>query len=77
MTSLESTKNRLIDRILAVNDEKFLEAIENVILTSGREKEVLLYPEQIEMLMMSDTDIENGNIVAESDLEKLDSKWMY
>lgn len=77
MTSLESTKNRLIDRILAVNDEKFLEAIENVIMTSGHENEVLLYPEQIEMLTMSDADIENGNVVAESDLEKLDSKWMY
>ena len=77
MTSLEITKNRLIDRILAVDDEGFLEAIERVILTSGRENVVSLYPEQVEMLMMSEADIENENIVTEGDLEELDSKWMY
>ena len=29
------------------------------------------------MLMMSDADIENGNVVLDSELDKLDSEWLY
>jgi len=74
MTTLDSIKNRLVDRILAVQDEKFLEAVERIFVTTQKEEIVKLYPEQIEMLMMSDADIAEGNVVSESELEKLDSK---
>ena len=57
MTTLDSIKNRLIDRILAVQNEKFLEAIEKIFVTTQKEEVVKLYPEQMEMLMMSDADI--------------------
>jgi len=77
MTTLESIKNRLVDRILAVQDEKFLEAVERIFVTSQKEVIVKLYPEQREMLMMSDADITEGNVVSESELEKLDSQWLY
>lgn len=77
MTTLESIKNRLVDRILAVQDEKFLEAIERIFVTTQKEEIVKLYPEQRETLMMSDADIAEGNVVSESELEKLDSQWMY
>ena len=77
MTTLESIKNRLVDRILAVHDEKFLEAVERIFVTTQNEEIVKLYPEQREMLMMSDADIAAGNVVSESELEKLDSQWLY
>ncbi len=77
MTTLESIKNRLVDRILAVQDEKFLEAVERIFVTTQKEEIVKLYPEQREMLMMSDADIAEGNVVSESELEKLDSQWMH
>jgi hypothetical protein len=77
MTTLESIKNRLVDRILAVQDEKFLEAVERIFVTTQKEEIVKLYPEQREMLMMSDADIVDGNIVSESELDKLDSQWLY
>jgi hypothetical protein len=77
MTTLESIKNRLVDRILAVQDEKFLEAIEKIFVTTQKEEIVKLYPEQKEMLMMSDADIVDGNVVSESELDKLDSQWLY
>jgi len=77
MTTLESIRNRLIDRILLAQNEKFLEAIEKIFVTTQNEEEIKLYPEQKEMLMMSDTDIEKGNVVSESELEKMDSKWLY
>jgi hypothetical protein len=77
MTTLESIKNRLVDRILAVQDEKFLEAVERIFVTTQKEETVKLYPEQKEMLMMSDADIAAGNFISESELEKLDSQWLY
>jgi len=77
MTTLESIKNRLVDRILAVQDEKFLEAVEKIFVTTQKEEIVKLYPEQKEMLMMSDADIAAGHVVSESELDKLDSQWLY
>jgi len=77
MTTLESIKNRLVDRILAAQDEKFLEAVERIFVTTQKEEIVKLYPEQKEMLMMSDADIVDGNVVSESELDKLDSQWLY
>jgi hypothetical protein len=77
MTTLESIKNRLVDRILAVQDEKFLEAVERIFVTTQKDEIVKLYPEQKEMLMMSDADIAAGHVVSESELDKLDSQWLY
>jgi hypothetical protein len=77
MTTLESIKNRLVDRILAVQDEKFLEAVESIFVTTQKEEIVKLYPKQIEMLMMSDADIAAGNVVSESELDKLDCPWLF
>jgi hypothetical protein len=77
MTTLESIKNRLVDRILAVQDEKFLEAVERIFVKTQKEEIVKLYLEQKEMLMMSDADIAAGHVVSESELEKLDSQWLY
>lgn len=73
MTSLDSIKNRLIDRILAASNEKLLEAIENIFVSIQKEEVVSLSSEQIEMLLMSEQDIKNGNLVSESELDKLDT----
>ena len=75
MTTLNSIKNRLIDRILAASNEKLLEAIENIFVSTQKEEVVSLSSEQIEMLMMSEQDIKNGNLVSESELDKLDTQW--
>jgi hypothetical protein len=77
MTTLDSIKNRLIDKILAAQNEKFLEAVEKIFVTTQKEEIVKLYPEQMEMLMMSDADIASGNVVSEAELDKQDSQWMY
>jgi len=76
METLRVVKNRLIDRILATNNEKLLEAIDSIFDTVQKETPVSLSSEQIEMLIMSEQDIKYGDIVSESELEKLDSKWL-
>jgi len=74
MEAIENLKNRLIDEILVTKNKQLLEAIEKI-FTSTRNKNVSLTSEQIEMLEMSVQDIENGNLVSESNLDKLDKQW--
>jgi len=75
MKNIEIIKNRLIDRVLATNNEKLLKAIESIFDSTNEEERVMYSSEQIEMLQMSDMDIEKGNIVSEEDLNKFDAEW--
>ena len=65
MNSLEVTRNKLIDRILASSNEKFLEAIETIFISSNESELVNLSSAQIEMIQMSELDIKNGNVLSE------------
>lgn len=76
MTTLDSIKNRLIDRILVARNEELLTAIENIFNSTQNEEQLALNSVQIEMLMMSEKDIENDDLISEDDLNTSDSKWM-
>ncbi len=76
MEGLESIKNNLIDRILATKNEKLLKAISNIFESTQVDETLTLTSEQIEMLNMSEKDIENGNLISESDLNKADTQWL-
>jgi hypothetical protein len=76
MTGIETIKNNLIDRILATRNEKLLQAISNIFESIQTDDIVSLSSEQIEMLLMSEKDIESGNLISESELNESDSKWL-
>lgn len=76
MNTLENIKNSLIDRILATRNEKLLEAIKSIFDSTQSEEIISLSTEQIEMLSMSEKDIEYGKLVSESELSNRDSKWL-
>lgn len=77
MSGLDILKNNLIDRILATRNEKLLKAINNIFdSTQAIEEVVSLSSEQIEMLYMSEKDIETENLISESELNKIDSEWL-
>lgn len=76
MNALENIKNSLIDRILATRNERLLEAIKSILDSTLSEEIVGLSTEQIEMLSMSEIDIEEGKFVSEAALSKSDSKWL-
>ena len=76
MNALENIKNNLIDRILATRNEQLLEAIKSIFDSTQSEDIISLSTEQIEMLSMSEKDIEEGKLVSESELSKRDSKWL-
>ena len=64
MTGLDNLKNNLIDLILATKNEKLLTAISNIFKSTQSEGIISLSSEQIEMLLMSDKHIEDGNLVS-------------
>ena len=76
MNALENIKNSLIDRILATRNEQLLEAIKSIFDSTQSEEIISLSTEQIEMLSMSEKDIESGKFISETELNKRDSKWL-
>ena len=76
MTRLDIIKNKLIDRIMLSKDERLLNEI-NEILTSKQSDEIFkLNSYQLEMLELSEKDINEGNLTSEEDLDKEDSEWL-
>ncbi|MGO4819767.1 hypothetical protein [Flavobacterium sp. W22_SRS_FP1] len=76
MNALENIKNSLIDRILATRNEQLLEAIKSIFDSTQSEEIISLSTEQIEMLAMSEKDIEEGQFISEAELDKRDAKWL-
>ena len=76
MTTLDVIKNSLIDRIIATNNERLLSAIAGIFESTQAEEKVHLSSEQIEMLIMSEKDIECGNLISEEELKKADLEWL-
>jgi hypothetical protein len=76
MTTLVKIKNRLIDRILITKDEKLLNAIDTIFNSTHSDEKYPLDSHQIEMLLMSEQDILDGNLISAEELEKSDEKWM-
>lgn len=76
MNTMQQTKNRLINRILATKNQDLLLAVDTILATAQPSETLTLTSEQIEMLLMSELDIASGNLISEEELDKLDSQWM-
>jgi len=76
MTSFERIKQELIDTIMVSKNEKLLEAVSQIFASSDSAEKPKLDSYQIEMLEMSEKDIQNGDVISEDDLNKSDSEWL-
>ncbi len=76
MTAIDILKNKLIDKVLATNNKKLLKAIDSIFESTGQEEKILLSSEQIEMLAMSEAEIEKGEVISEEELDKMDEGWL-
>jgi hypothetical protein len=75
MTHIEAIRHSIIDKILSIKSAELLSAYDKI-LTLNSDKPLSLTEEQIEMLKMSDADIENGDLVSQSEIDKMDAKWL-
>ncbi|HRH70784.1 MAG TPA: hypothetical protein PLB89_14880 [Flavobacteriales bacterium] len=69
MSSLDTIKSQLIDRIMVTRNEGLLAAIAKIFESTQADEKLELSAEQIELLMMSERDIEQGNVIAEDDMD--------
>ena len=76
MTTIDIIKNNLIDKIIATNNEKLLNAISGIFESTQSEDKVELSSEQIEMLLMSEDNIRSGKLISEDELRKTDLEWL-
>ena len=75
MTHIEEIRHSIIDKILSIKNAELLSAYDKI-LTSNNDTSLSLTKEQIEMLKMSDNDIENGDLISQSELDKMDAEWL-
>jgi ribulose-5-phosphate 4-epimerase/fuculose-1-phosphate aldolase len=68
MASIEHLRNNLISKLMTIRDQKMLNAIEQLIITSDSKQKVELTEEQMLMLEMSEEDIKEGRTISQEEL---------
>lgn len=76
MKPVDSIRNKLIDKILAIQNADFLKALDKLVSSSAQADKVILSSEQSEMLRMSQKDIKAGDVISHSDLNKEVEEWL-
>jgi len=77
MANTSDIRNRVIDRIMAIKDPDYLEALDKMIETSNIDRsKIPLTDEQKIMLSMSDEDIESGRTIDQATLNDQELRWL-
>jgi len=77
MATVDTLRNNLIDKLLAISNKQYLLALNHLIESSAIDNEVVkLTEEQVLMLKLSDKDIEGGRIISQEQLDKNDMEWL-
>lgn len=77
MANIDTIRNSIIEKLLTISNEKFLNALYQLVENSSMNQDkVKLTKEQILMLQLSERDIKTGRLIAQSQLDKNDLKWL-
>ena len=77
MATTSEIRNRLSDRLMAINNSEYLTALEKIIESSNvQQSKVMLTEEQKIMLVMCDDDIKNGRVLDQESLNEEELKWL-
>lgn len=77
MATVEKIRNGLIEKILAIKNKDFLEALDKLISSSASDLETAeLTDEQKIMLEMSEEDIRNGNLISQQAMDRRNIEWL-
>ncbi len=75
---LQTRKLNLISYLAQIQDENFIEKIENFILSkSGKDADFKKFTEEelINRIQKSEEDFKNGKFKTQNDLEEISAKW--
>jgi hypothetical protein len=77
MAAVDKIRSRLIDKILAIKNKDFLEALDKLVASSSSPSDLVeLTAAQKEMLEMSDHDIESGRLISQEAMNKRNLEWL-
>jgi hypothetical protein len=77
MAAVDKIRSQLIDKILAIKNKDFLEALDKLVASSSSPSDLVeLTAEQKEMLEMSDDDIESGRLISQEAMTKRNLEWL-
>lgn len=70
-------KHILLDKLISIEDKNLLEEVNKLIGDVNlEEKTFKVSPKQLEMLRSSESDIKNGKLISDEDLNEEEEKWL-
>ena len=75
MATIDKIRNNLIDKIISIRDNEFLEALDKLV-SSSTSSIVELTEEQKEMLQLSEADIKYGRLISQDEMNKRNLEWL-
>lgn len=76
MAAIDDIRNILISKLMTIQDQDILSAIDKLISSSVKDQKTKLTEEQVMMLKMSEDDIQNGRIITQEDLFQKERMWL-
>ena len=76
MSAVDNLRNSLISKLLAIKDQELLSAIDKLLSKSAKDQKVSLSKEQIQMLQLSDEDLENDRLIPQERLFERERQWL-
>ena len=76
MATANKIRNNIIDKLLTISNKDYLSALYQLVERSDTGDCVKLTDEQKKMLALSEQDIQNGNLIPQSKLDKEDREWL-
>jgi hypothetical protein len=77
MPTTDHIRNGIIEKLLTISNKDYLTALFQLVKNSTSDMgKVKLTEEQIVLLKLSDRDINEGNLIPQSQLDKSDLKWL-
>jgi len=76
MAAIDDARNLLISKLMAIQDQDILSAIDKLVSSSIEGQKTVLTEEQVLMLKMSEDDIKNGRVISQEALFEKERKWL-
>ncbi len=77
MATIDKIRNRLIDKLLSVRNEKFLLALEELISSGQIDNDKITFSKEQElMLQMSEEDLQKGRAMSQQEFRTKVNEWL-
>jgi hypothetical protein len=77
MATIDKIRNGLIDKILAIKNKDFLQALDNLISSSSSDLDIVeLTDDQKQMMELSEDDIKKGRLISQDAMDKRNLEWL-